>query len=444
MRLVKKLVCVLLAAFMAVGLFSLYGCGGNDDDPNTLTIGVANNTSEINIINTFRTAYMRENPGTTIEIVRITGSYDNSLVRLINSDDLPDIVQVYDFSAQYWTDAGLYVPISDYMQRDGISEGSYFKSVVAMAKSGTDDQMYWAPRDYNKVVVVINTAIFDAAGLEPPADDWTWTDFVNTCKALNEKKSDILRATGQQVFYPVDMNLNWEAVYYPAMRSFGGDLYDVAANGDVSALENLDGIKQGLDTLLALADDGLAVEPTQTGSPFPSKQCAMMFTVRPNITSYAGSLTDAEGNATIDFVSMPAFEGVENSYIGMGCTGYAISKQCAEDKRDLAWDFLKFVMTEDGQNAFCESGAGVPVLVSMANDTEASWRQYLPEANHDAFIQYDTRDLPMTEYLNGIDPSKHIAVRTVLTDNMTKNLFSAGDRSSYYSQLSEMLMNALR
>lgn len=61
MRLVKKLVCVLLAAFMAVGLFSLYGCGGKDDDPNTLTIGVANNTSEINIINTFRTAYMREN-----------------------------------------------------------------------------------------------------------------------------------------------------------------------------------------------------------------------------------------------------------------------------------------------------------------------------------------------------------------------------------------------
>ena len=80
----------------------------------------------------------------------------------------------------------------------------------------------------------------------------------------------------------------------------------------------------------------------------------------------------------------------------------------------------------------------------MANDTEASWRQYLPEANHDAFIQYDTRDLPMTEYLDGVDPSKHLAVRTVLTDNMTKNLFSAAVRDEYYPQLSEMLLNALR
>ena len=237
-------------------------------------------------------------------------------------------------------------------------------------------------------------------------------------------------------------------IAYLYVASSNNRIIKIASKMGISTIQSYQGAKIfeaiGLNTLLALADDGLAVEPTQTGSPFPSKQCAMMFTVRPNITSYAGSLTDAEGNATIDFVSMPAFEGVENFYIGMGCTGYAISKQCAEDKRDLAWDFLKFVMTEDGQNAFCESGAGVPVLVSMANDTEASWRQYLPEANHDAFIQYDTRDLPMTEYLNGIDPSKHIAVRTVLTDNMTKNLFSAGDRNSYYSQLSEMLMNALR
>ena len=440
----KRAIGVIAAVLLALCLFGAVGCGGKNDDPNTLTVGVANNTSEINIINTFRRAYMLENPGTNIEIVRITGTYDNTLVRLINSKDLPDIVQVYDFSAQYWTDRGLYVPIGDYMERDGISEEDYFASVMKMAKSGTDGQIYWAPRDYNKVVVCYNTAIFDAAGVAYPSDDWSWDEFVEVCKALDAKTNDILAATGQQIFYPVDMNLNWEAVYYPAMRSFGGDLYDVAENGDISALENLGGIKQGLNTLLALADDELAVEPTQTGSPFPSKQCAMMFTVRPNITSYAGSLTDANGDPTIDFASLPSFNGADASYIGMGCTGYGITSQCVEEKRELAWDFLKFVMTEAGQDAFCESGAGVPVLVEMANDASAAWRQYLPEANHDAFIQYDTRDLPMTEYLDGVDPSKHLAVRTVLTDNMTKNLFSAAVRDEYYPQLSEMLLNALR
>lgn len=449
MKSIKKAVCLLVTFVLMLGTAGFVGCKSSDrSDPNTLTIGVSNNTSEINIINTFRTAYMKENPDVKIEIVRITGSFDNTIVRLIRSEDLPDVIQVYDFSAQYWTDSGLYYPISDYMTRDNISEENYFASVVAMAKSGTDGQMYWAPRDYNKVIVCFNTAIFDAAGIFPgdelyPRDDWTWSDFVDTCEELKSKTEDILRATGQQIFYPVDMNLNWEAVYYPAIRSFGGDLYDISGEG-ITALKNLGGIEQGFDTLLSLADEGLAVEPTQTGSPFPSRQCAMMFAVRPNVVSYANSLKDANGNSTIDFVSMPAFEGVETSYIGMGCTGYAITSQCAEEKRELAWSFLKFVMTESGQDSFCRSGAGIPVLRKMADDPDAAFRQYLPEANHDAFIQFDERDLPMTEYLNGIEASKHLAIHSVLVDNLSKNLFSASNRRSYYSQLKEMLENALR
>lgn len=449
MRSVKKIVSFLAAACLLLAAVGFAGCGSSRESAaDTLTIGVSNNTSEINNINTFRKAYLLKNPGAKIEIVRISGSFDNTLVRLINSEDLPDIVQVYDFSAQYWTDAGLYYPISEYMERDGIAEEDYFDSIVSMAKSGTDGKMYWAPRDYNKVVVCFNTAIFEAAGIGPddelyPSDDWTWSEFEATCRALKAKTTEILQSTSQQIFYPVDMNLNWEAVYYPAMRTYGGDFYDVTDSG-VTALKDLGAIKQAMNTILAPADEGLAVEPTQTGSPFASRQCAMMFAVRPNVVSYANSLKDMEGNATIDFVSLPALEGVETSYIGMGCTGYAISKQCPEEKRELAWDFLKFVMTEEGQTAFGESGAGVPVLKSMAQDPQAAFRQYLPGKNHEAFIQFDERDLPMTEYLNGVDPSKHLAVRAVLVDNLTKNLFSASDRDAYYAELKERLENALR
>lgn len=170
----------------------------------------------------------------------------------------------------------------------------------------------------------------------------------------------------------------------------------------------------------------------------------MTFAVRPNVVSYANSLKDADGNSTVDFVSLPKFEGVENSYIGMGCTGYAVTSQCVAEKRDLAWDFLKFVMSESGQDAFCRSGAGIPVLKKMAEDPEAAFRRYLPGRNHDAFIRFDDRDLPMTEYLDGVEASKHLAVRSVLVDNLSKNLFAATDRNRYYTQLKEMLENALR
>ncbi len=436
----KKFLSLAIACMLVLGCAVLVGCGGKNDDPDTITVGVANNTSEMNIINTFRQAYLKANPGKKIEIVRLTGSYDNALAKLNNSKDLPDIIQVYDFSAEYWTDKDVFYPISDYMARDGLKESDYFDAVVNIAKSGTDERMYWTPRDYNKVVVCYNKAIFDAAGVDYPEDDWTWAEFEATCEALAAKTSDILAVTGQQIFYPVDMNLNWEAVYYPTIRSFGGDLFDRSAG---TAIYNESGVLNGMNTLLALADRDLAVSPSETGASFPAKQSAMHFTTRPNIVSFANSLTDLEGNATIDFVSMPSFSGVETSYIGMGCTGYAISSQCSEEKREAAWDFLKFIMTEEGQNAFCASGAGVPVLKAMAADENAVFRQYLPNANHDAFVQFSERDLPMN-YMHGLDPNTHLAVRQVLVDELSKNFFAAANRTNYLAELKAKLENALR
>lgn len=439
MKILKKTLCLLLAVAVSAGCVLLAGCG-KKEDPDTITVGVANNTSEINILNTFREAYMKANPGKNIKIVRITGSFDNALLKLNNAEDLPDIVQVYDFSAEYWTEAGIYYPISDFMARDGLQESDYFDSVISLAKSGTDGKMYWAPRDYNKVVVCYNKEIFDAAEVPYPTDDWTWTKFQETCEALAAKSSEIMAVTGQQIFYPVDMNLNWESVYYPAIRSYGSDLFDKTAG---TAIPDATVIKTALDSLLSLADEELAVSPSETGSPFPAQQCAMHFTVRPNIVSFANSIKDDAGNPAIDFASVPAFEGVEKSYIGMGCTGYAITDQCAETKREDAWNFLKFVMTEAGQNAFCASGAGVPILKEMAEDENAAFRKYLPDANHDAFIQFTDRDLPMN-YMSGLNPKKHLAIRSVLVTELTKNYFAAANRQDYLTELKEKLENALR
>ena len=101
---------------------------------------------------------------------------------------LPDIVQIYDYKAEYWTGENLLVPVSDYMKRDGIPEDNYFSAVIEMAKSKAgDDNMYWVPRDYNKVVCVYNTKMFELAGVVEPTDGWTFEDFENTCKGPSKR-----------------------------------------------------------------------------------------------------------------------------------------------------------------------------------------------------------------------------------------------------------------
>ena len=75
-----------------------------------------------------------------------------------------------------------------------------------------------------------------------------------------------------------------------------------------------------------------------------------------------------------------------------------------------AWLFLKHVVSEEGQNAFGETGNAVPVLKSLLTDENAAWRNLgdygisLPgDFNHDAFIyKYDTNSCTMVDFKSKI------------------------------------------
>lgn len=445
---IKRFLAAALAVVTATAALCFASCGKKDKiDPNDpysgveITVGIANNSNEKAILNTFRTAYLKKYPTRKISIDAFTGEFDNVLATRVSSNRVPDVVQVYDFSAEYWTSKGVFAPLDDLMTAAGISDGDFFDQIVTMMKSGTDGKKYWAARDYNKVVVAINKQIFEIAEVALPTDDWTWEDFVATCNALKAKSSAIRAKTGQAVFYPVDAQLNWESVYYPAIKSYGGDLFDTENN---TALKNPDGIKNGLNKLLSLADNNLAVSPSETATgAFAGRQAAMCFTVRPNITSLANSLKAAK--AEIDFVSLPAFtdNGENTSYIGVGCTGYALSATSKGKEAEAAWEFIKFIISEEGQDAFSKAGTGIPVLKSLALDKNASFRTYLPNANHDAFIKFQERDLPMN-YLHGVNANKHLNLRTQLKNELLKNLYNASDRNAYYTTLKTKLESVMR
>jgi len=444
MKLIKKLICLTMCLGIIVGALSLTACGDNkknEGTPGEITVAVMNNSNEVTSANLFKQAYLKKYPDRKVNIVKITDTIDNWIVTQKRADNIPDIIQVYDYSAGYWTANNLYYPISDLMTRDGLNEADYFDAIMDIAKSGSDGKVYWAPRDYNKTVVAYNTDIFAAAGVAEPTDDWTWTDFVNTCRQLKANEAAIKAATGQTVFYPVDANLNWEAVYYPAIKSYGGDIIDKEAG---TAIKNKDAFVKGVTKLLDLADEGLSKPPSEDTVPFSNLQCAMQICVRPDTVSYANNLRKSDGTVPMDFVSMPAYDDAEvtTSYIGMGCTGYGITTSCSEANREYAWDFLKIILTEEGQNLFSSTGAGFPVIKSMAYDENAVYRSFIPGANHEAFYKFPERDLPMN-YLAGFKPKAHLDIREVLTDTMLKGAYRADNRSAFYTELEARLNNAI-
>lgn len=430
MKNLKRLIALLLSLTLTLGAV---GCGakeGTSEDTQTLTVAVTADDVEVKIMSAFIKAY-KEQPGNEnkeIKIVKINDNYDSWINKQLYVEQLADIIQIYDYSSEFWTNFELLKPISSYMERDGISEDDYYASVIEMAKSKEgDDSMYWVPRDYNKVVVCYNTKMFELAGIEKPSDDWTFDDFYNTCKKLQAAEEKIKDYTKLTKFWPADMNLNWTATYYPVIKSYGGGLIDKENN---AVFENIDAVKKGFSYLMKYADEGLSVTTDDATAPFVNKQCAMMFTSRPNIPEYYDYL---EGE--IDFVSLPTLSDVETSYIGMGCTGYGITRLCPDEKMELAWDFLKFIISEEGQNAFSKTGSGIPALKSLAGDENATYRTVYEGLNHDAFIKFPERDIPMN-YMKGFLPTKQLGIYSYINYNLLSTFIKAtgDDREARYQE----------
>ena len=266
-----------LPLFVSATLLSvtaLSGCFGKKDDEkanDVITIAIVSDSSETTTMNTFINGYKSivGNEDKKFKVVKMT-NYGDYIQNAFMYDELADIVQVFDSTAEYYTNndldgAGnsLLLPLSSYMQRDGVKEEDFFESIIEMTKCkvGSND-VYWVPRDYNKVVCGYNKRMFEIAGVDYPRDNWTWEDFENICNQLQAKKAEIKEYSGSATFFPVDMNLDFQAVYYPVLKSYGGELIDKATKtcfGNTEEAVNI--AKSAWGKLLAMADSKLANAP---------------------------------------------------------------------------------------------------------------------------------------------------------------------------------------
>ena len=429
------------------------GGGGGGDEEGTVTLNVAtmSGSEEVTTMNNFINNY-KKLPGkekVNFKIIKIT-NYDDYIYNSFMYKDLPDIIPVFDYSCEYYTNVvqdkegnTLLQPLSSYMTRDGINEDIFFESILDITKcKDGSEEMYWVPRDYNKVVCAYNKYIFDAAGIAYPTDNWTWEDFVSVCNKLKKSFKDsnaIKTYTKSSTFYPVDINMNFPAVYYPILKSYGIELVDKETRTCFGG--KTEEAKTVWGKLLSLIDDGLANDIVSK-IPFTNKQAAMMFIVRPNLPNYVKGL----GETAIDFVTMPKYTdlptGKTVSYVGMGCSGYGMTTACTDNKKDAAWDFLKYIISEEGQNVFSEIGSGIPCLKALATSEDAVFKKYLVtdsyHPNHNAFVAEPERDIRM-DYLNGFEVEKHIDITKYIKDRTLYQIYKAKDRDAYYENYKSLM-----
>ncbi len=324
---------------------------------------------------------------------------------------------------------GYFKPTKNYkgtFRSDDLDENSDGKESY---NNHSEYGLFYAPRDYNKPAILCNTYLFKEL-------DSVYEETYKTSEGVSEMPSDYVSTTSrlqgivngddwdslddltaftqriaQRIEYIVNnatsikegrewsnraalyLNLAWEPVYTTVMNELGVDL--LQEDGTLN-LENNASAFQALRSAMFPSED-LSRYTVAEDMDFGTGRSFMAVTSRPVALGYANLFKGMYGETSLQAIQLP----VEN--IAMTSSGYAISNiwdgkgmmvdGVYKSYNDLSWDFIKFVITEEGQEIAGETGLNIPVLKKLYSEetnggVTPAWRkvEIFGNINHDAWV----------------------------------------------------------
>ena len=136
-------------------------------------------------------AFKDANPGVTIEPIDIpSADYGTKLSVMLNGGSDVDVFWVKDADTIYpIAKRGQMADMSSYITRDGLDLGIYNGQAEDF---NIDGKQIGMPFRTDYYVLFYNKDIFDAAGVEYPSNDMTWTEFEELAKKVLSEKEVVI------------------------------------------------------------------------------------------------------------------------------------------------------------------------------------------------------------------------------------------------------------
>ena len=459
----KKVIALLLCVMMAIGALGLVGCRdpfndeelGVDEVEDKVTIRFGYLTEEKDLAVTIKREFEKDNDTINLKMEPISGDWKSQMNKYIaKPEDFPDIIWVPGDQHSAYSSGGAFVNLRSRMEADEATKlDNYYESMIETTHySAEDDGIWYAPRDYNKPVTYVNVDMFEAVGIDleelKQPGVWNYEKFLEVCQIFREKMDANSRDSAdfdQEAYaigiepnsFPVESEMQWNPVYHAAVKDFGGTMIDTELSGQEAIKVDTDATINAykkIYTDLFASRFSYGPQDGTTSTAFLSSKAAMWFNVRPKLP------TIRNRNINVDFLPMPF------DVIGAGNSGYAITSVAKDrlsteggntkNNEDLAWEVIKWLITEPGQQALGRSGAGIPVLKSLKNSGD--WiDENDPSLNHTAFTAYEERDMGLNIF-NIYKPQNH----KVMFDTMTLIITAAISPNSWEKQGEEYVMSS--
>jgi multiple sugar transport system substrate-binding protein len=297
--------------------------------------------------------FQKANPAINVQVdVSDWDSYWTKLNTLVAGGTPPD---VFAMDAPYyldWQSRGALLNLQPYIDKTlGFLEGLFPQTLTAYKVA---EGYFGLPRDFQTIVVFYNKEMFDEAKIAYPDPNWTYDDLRQVAKRLTlDKNGD--GKIDQYGFYADlwDMELFWSE----AIWAYGGDIISADHTktliGEPKAVEAWKFID-------SMVKDGSIPSPATAGEYgqdlFQSKVAAMAPIGHWAVPGYV------QAGIQLGVAPMPV--GPAGRATSVNSAGFVISKESQHP--DEAWEFVKFAMSQAGQERLAALGFAVPVLKSVA------------------------------------------------------------------------------
>lgn len=434
----KKLLSVFMSAAIAAGgCFSGAACSttrttGTVGGKYNITIAVQKEGGEVELMESYKNKYEELHSEVNIVIKDFKGAlFQSYMAKYVMSEkDLPMMIWMPDDQFDYYAAGGYFADLRPYYEQSTDTDYTLYYESMLHAASYADEfrpttsytgsyvgeksdsrqyGLYFAPRDYNQIAIVYNKNLFNEFDVKVPdtSNGWTFSEYVELINEIATK----IKAGGNKHLAKRAANLflPWEPVYTTVFNALGTDgltkdgAYNIDSekNKEICSYlyENIYNTKQCFD-----ANDAF------------SKGTVFMTTAsHASIISLMEKIKDKNGNPAVDFLPYPT------EYVAAGCSGYGITSIHEKETQEvngvtktsgeLCWDFIKFIISEEGQELGGEAGYIQPILKSLSET--GKWLTALdPNMNHRAFAA--GKELKQNVF-NSYDPQCRDGLRSIFT-----------------------------
>ncbi len=367
--------------------------------PVTITMWHGQSDDAAKAITALSAEYMKEHPNVTINVQPGASNTDDLKQKIAAgfvAGDYPDISYAYGSWAGVLAQSGKVLDITSQIQDPAVGWNDF--PAAARETATVDGKTFAMPAVVGNLAVIYNKALFDAAGVAYPTNDWTWDDFRTIAKKLTNADKKIYGTA-----YSVAGNEDTTWHMWPLLWQNGGS---ILSDDQQTATFNSDAGVKALEYLRSLAVDDKSMYLDQTGE----KYGALFLDGRIGMQiSGPWNLYDLQQRkANYGVVQLPGTNGDHQTISGSDI--WALFDHGDANRAKAAFDFTNW-LTQPAQDAQWNIALGnMPLRASEKNT--AAFAQFVKD--------YPGGEIFLANFANAKQPRPTVAGYDEMSQNVGK------------------------